>query len=183
MNLTKTWCRALRSYDTFQQNNDPKHKDKTRQDISVNVPECKAWGIRARQAVKAVIDSNWTNHQYMFYCVPASNLLNKHILDWVTDWGRIPPVCPSSSHQDDSECTLTRGRKWQCCGRLEVDTELCRKLWSLFCFAPILFRDANERICGGWHKPDRLANSSNHNKPAEASTRPKQTPPITKRGF
>lgn len=34
---------------TFQQNNDTKDKDKARQEISVNVPECKAWGIRGKK--------------------------------------------------------------------------------------------------------------------------------------
>lgn len=45
-------AQALRPLCTFIQNNDPKHKDKARQEMrSVNVPECKACGIA--QAVMA----------------------------------------------------------------------------------------------------------------------------------
>lgn len=39
-------------------------------------------------------EGNWTNHQYVSNLVPAPKLLNKHILDWLTDWGRIPPSAP-----------------------------------------------------------------------------------------
>lgn len=84
------------------------------------------------------------------FFVTASKLLNKHF--GLTDWGRTPPR-PSSSYHHDFECTLTRGKKWQCCGRLEVDTRGAAPL----ALVSVLFcpRLSSEMLMKGFVEADR----------------------------